>query len=167
MTTFNFNYLNNYTNHGQNAEQSIRFALTGKIEKADNLAHNLGTDCLTYQIKSARASVCKGTNIEEYLADDKASEYIYGTKEGVAYVMSREEYIAFVKEFGTTTRESGKNGGTEKIRLKHETSAMLDYLAERVAQTLFYVHGAGRIFARAGIVKKLTSKKIKKFLKNT
>ena len=74
MTTFKFNYLNNYTNHGQNAEQSIRFALTGTIERADNLAHNLGTDCLTYQIKSARASVCKGTNIEEYLADDKASE---------------------------------------------------------------------------------------------
>jgi predicted DNA-binding protein len=133
MTTFNFNYLNNYANHGQNAEQSIRYALTGTIERADNLAHNLGTDCLTYQIKSARASICKGTSIEEYLADDKASEYIYGTKEGVAYVMSREEYIAFVKEFGTVTRESGKNGGAEKIRLKHETSAMLNYLAERVA----------------------------------
>ena len=48
-------------------------------------------------------------------------------------MMSREEYIAFVKEFGTVTKESGKNGGAEKIRLKHETSAMLNYLAERVA----------------------------------
>lgn len=133
MTTFNFNYLNNYANHGQNAEQSIRFALIGTIERADNIKHNLGTDCLTYQIKSARASVCKGTSIEEYLAEDKATEYIYGTKEGVAYVMSREEYIAFVKEFGTVTKESGKNGGAEKIRLKHETSAMLNYLKERVA----------------------------------
>jgi hypothetical protein len=133
MTTFRFNYLNNYVNHGQNAEQSIRFALTGTAERADNIKHNLGTDCLTYQIKSARASVCKGTSIEEYLAEDKATEYIYGTKEGIAYVMSREEYIAFVKEFGTVTTESGKNGGAKKIRLKHETSAMLNYLAERVA----------------------------------
>ena len=133
MKTFNFKYLNNYTNHGQNAEQSIRFALTGMIERADNIAHNLDTDCLTYQIKSARASVCKGTSIEEYLADHKATEYIYGTKDGIAYVMSKEEYIAFVKEFGTVTTESGKNGGVKKTRLKHETSAMLDYLKERVA----------------------------------
>jgi hypothetical protein len=77
--------------------------------------------------------VCKGTDIRAYLADDKASEYIYGTKEGIAYVMSREEYIAFVEQFGTVTTESGKNGGAKKIRLKHETSAMLTYLAERVA----------------------------------
>ena len=133
MTTFNFNYLNNYTNHGQNAEQSIRYALTDTIERADNVAHNRGADCLTYQIKSARASVCKGRDIRAYLSEDKASEYIYGTNEGVAYVMSKEEYIAFVEEFGTVTRESGKNGGAEKIRLKHETSAMLNYLAERVA----------------------------------
>jgi hypothetical protein len=133
MTAFRFNYLNNYTNHGQNTEQSIRFTLTGIIERADNIKHNLGTDCLTYQIKSARASVCKGTNIEDYLADDKAIEYIYGTKDGIAYVMSREEYIAFVKKFGTITRESSKNGGAEKIRLKNETSIMINYLAERVA----------------------------------
>ena len=131
MTTFKFNYLNNYANHGQNAEQSIRFKLTGTIERADNLAHNLGADCLTYQIKSARASVCKGRDIRAYLAEDKASEYIYGTNDGTAYVMSKEEYIAFVEEFGTVTKESNKNGGAEKIRLKHETTAMLTYLAER------------------------------------
>ena len=47
--------------------------------------------------------------------------------------MSKEEYIAFVKKFGTITKESGKNGGREKIRLQHETSAMLNYLKERVA----------------------------------
>lgn len=133
MTTFNFNYLNNYANHGQNVEQSIRFELTGTIERADNVAHNRGTDCLTYQIKSARASICKGEDIRAYLVDDKATEYIYGTKEGVAYVMSRKEYIAFVKEFGTITRESTKNGGGIKIRLKCESRAMLNYLAERVA----------------------------------
>ena len=131
MTTFRFNYLNNYANHGQNAEQSIRFALTGTIDRADNIKYSLGTDCLTYQIKSARATVCKGLDLVEYLANDGASEYIYGTKEGIAYVMSREEYIAFVAMFGTVTTESAKNGSAKKIRLKHETSAMLNYLAER------------------------------------
>ena len=131
MKTFTFSYLNNYRYHGQNAEQSIRFALTGVITKADNLAHNLGTDCLNYQIKSARATVCKGLDLLAYLAEDVATEFIYGTKSGIAYIMSREEYIEFVRLFGTVTRESRKNGGEEKIRLKHESAELLAYLAER------------------------------------
>ena len=131
MTKFFFEYLNNYANHGQNAEQSIRKVLTGKVIKADNLAHDKGTDCLTYQIKSARATVCKGTDIRAYLATDMATEYIYGTNEGIAYVMSRTEYIEFVEVFGTVTRESTANGGAEKIRLKSESLALLAYLAER------------------------------------
>jgi hypothetical protein len=131
MKKFFFEYLNNYANHGQNAEQSIRHKLTGEIAKADNVAHDKGTDCLTYQIKSARATVCKGTDIKAYLATDCATEYIYGTNDGVAYVMSRTEYIEFVEVFGTVTRESSRNGGAEKIRLKSESVALLAYLAER------------------------------------
>ena len=121
-----------YKNNGQHMEQWTRFTLTGEIAKADNLAHDLGADCLGYQIKSARATVCKGTDLVAYLATDKATEYIYATAEGVAYVMSRTEYIEFVEVFGTITRESEKNGGAEKIRLKSESLALLNYLAERV-----------------------------------
>lgn len=131
MTKFLFQYLNNYANHGQNAEQSIRKVLTGEIAKADNLAHDKGADCLGYQIKSARATVCKGTDIRAYLATDCATEYIYGTNDGIAYIMSRTEYIEFVEVFGTVTRESTRNGGAEKIRLKSESAALLAYLAER------------------------------------
>lgn len=132
MTMFRFNYLNNYTNHGQNAEQSIRYELTGAISKADNVAHDKGTDCLEYQIKSARATVCKGTNLVEYLNNDKASAYIYGTNNGYAFVMDRNEYIDFVNTFGTITKESNKNGGAEKIRLKHETSTMIIWFMDRL-----------------------------------
>lgn len=131
MTKFFFEYLNNYRNHGQDAEQSIRKALTGETVKADNLAHDKGADCMGYQIKSARATVCKGTDIRAYLATDMATEYIYGTNNGVAYIMSRTEYIEFVEIFGTVTRESTANGGAEKIRLKSESVALLAYLEER------------------------------------
>jgi hypothetical protein len=131
MTKFFFEYLNNYRNHGQDAEQSIRKALTGETVKADNLAHDKGADCMGYQIKSARATVCKGTDIRAYLATDMATEYIYGTNNGVAYIMSRTEYIEFVEVFGTVTRESTANGGAEKIRLKSESVALLAYLEER------------------------------------
>lgn len=133
MTHFylNPNFVRQYKNNGQHMEQWTRFTLTGEIAKADNLAHDLGADCLGYQIKSARATVCKGTDIRAYLATDKATEYIYATAEGVAYVMTRVEYIEFVEAFGTVTRESAANGGAEKIRLKSESVALLAYLAER------------------------------------
>ena len=126
------NFTRQYKNNGQNAEQWVRFTLTGKTEKADNIAHNLGTDCLNYQIKSARATVCKGTNLTAYLAEEVATEFIYATQNGIAYIMNKTEYLAFVEEFGTVTRESEKNGGSEKIRLKSESLALLAYLAERV-----------------------------------
>ena len=129
MNSFRFEYLNNYRNHGQNAEQSVRFTLTGEIAKADNLRHDLGADCLNYQIKSARATVCKGSDLGAYLDRDASTAYIYATEDGIAYVMSRAEYVAFVQAFGTLTKDSAKNGGAEKIRLKHETPAMREWLA--------------------------------------
>ena len=129
MTHFSFEYLHNYTNHGQDAEQSVRFTLTGEIAKADNLRHDLGADCLNFQIKSARATVCKGTDLDAYLDRDASTAYIYATEDGTAYIMNRAEYTAFIKAFGTVTRESQKNGGTEKIRLGHETAKMREWLA--------------------------------------
>jgi hypothetical protein len=131
MTTFNFTRLNNYKNNGQDIEQSIRLVLTGKIERADNIAHNRGTDCGIYQIKSARATVCKGTDLVAYLADDCASAFIYGTANGIAYVMTRNEYIEFATRFSSIARESAKNGGAIKLRLKSETKELLAYLSAR------------------------------------
>lgn len=133
MTTFTLdrNFSRQYRNNGQHMEQWVRYTLTGETAKADNLEHDKGADCMGYQIKSARATVCKGTDITAYLATDKATAYIYATLEGIAYVMSRTEYIAFVEVFGTVTTESTKNGGAKKIRLKSESTALLAYLAER------------------------------------
>ena len=133
MTKFTLttNFTRQYRNNGQHMEQWVRYTLTGETAKADNLAHDKGADCMGYQIKSARATVCKGTDLVAYLATDMATAYIYATLDGVAYVMTKTEYIAFVEVFGTVTRESSKNGGAEKIRLKHETPALLTYLAER------------------------------------
>ena len=118
-----------YTNNGQHLEQTFRFNLTGNIEKADNIAHDKGTDFGNYSIKSARATVCKGTDINAYLDTDKATEFVYITKDLTAYIMNRTEYTAFVETFGTVTCESAKNGGHLKTRLGHETTKMLEWLA--------------------------------------
>ena len=130
MKKFNYKLLNNYKIHGQNVEQSIRFRLTGKIEKADNVPHSVQGDCLNYQIKSARATVCNGTNLEGYLKADAATAYIYGAKNGTAYILTPDEYKAFCYKFGTVDRESTKNGGREKIRLGWESQKMIEWLEQ-------------------------------------
>ena len=119
-----------YKNNGQEAERIFRYTMTGEIAKADNLAHNLGADCLHYQVKSARATVCRGRDLATYLAEDKATEFAYVLADfSKAVIMSKEEYTEFVSLFGTVTRESAKNGGYEKIRLGHETDKMREWLA--------------------------------------
>ena len=120
-----------YTNNGQHLEQCFRYTLTGKVEKADNLAHDKGCDLFHYSIKSARATVCKGTDLNAYLDTDKATEFVYITKTLTAYIMNRTEYTEFVNLFGTVTRESTKNGGHEKIRLGHETAKMIEWLTSK------------------------------------
>ena len=131
MTVINLATLDReYKNNGQEAERIFRYTMTGEIAKADNLRHNLGTDCLNYQVKSARATVCRGRDIEAYLAEDKATEFAYVSADLTkAYIMSKAEYIAFVKAFGTVTKESAKNGGHEKTRLKTESAEMREWLA--------------------------------------
>jgi len=122
-----------YANNGQEAERVFRYTYTGKLTKADNIKHTDGADCDDIQIKSARASVCKGTDINAYLSNDKASRFAYVVKDmSIAYIMTKALYIEFVNAFATITTESAKNGGATKLRLKSESKAMLQWLAERV-----------------------------------
>lgn len=119
-----------YANNGQHAEQVLRFTLTGEILKADNKPAEQGGDIFDIQIKSARATICKGTDLDAYLALDAAQRYAYvGSDFKIAYLMSKQEWREFCKEFGTVTRESAKNGGLAKIRLKSESSAMMNWLS--------------------------------------
>jgi hypothetical protein len=125
------NFSRQYKNNGQHLEQLFRFTLTGKVSKADNIAHDKGTDLFGYSIKSARATVCKGLDLVGYLATDKATEFVYITATETAYIMNKSEYIEFCGLFGTVTKESLKNGGHTKIRLGHETKALLEWLEGR------------------------------------
>lgn len=118
-----------YKNSGQHAEQLVKYNLLGTIEKADNTPYYKAGDCGSLQIKSARATICKGTDLLKHLEKDKATEYGYVTADfSIMYVMNRKEYIEFVATFGTITRDSQKNGGAEKIRLKSESKAMREWL---------------------------------------
>jgi hypothetical protein len=114
-----------YANNGQHLEQIYRFNKSGKICKADNLK---GCDYEDIQIKSARATICKGTDLKSHIENDVAKKYVYITKSLIAYEMSKIEYLEFCEKFTTVTRESSKNGGAEKMRLKSESKELLEWL---------------------------------------
>lgn len=118
-----------YANNGQHAEQVARYTLTGELAKADNKPFTAGGDCGDIQIKSARATVCHGRDIKAHLTQDGAKRYGYVTADfETMYLMSASEYEQFVNLFGTLTRESPKNGGAEKVRLKSESRDMVEWL---------------------------------------
>ena len=123
-----------YRNNGQHAQQRAENALLGTISKADNIPHTAGADFLHYQVKSARATICQGLDLARYLTEDKAKAFIYVAKTEWLYIMDKAEYIAFCLTFATATKESTKNGGHLKMRLGHETKALLDYLEARIEQ---------------------------------
>jgi hypothetical protein len=118
-----------YANNGQHLEQIYRFNKSGKICKADN---NKGADYEDIQIKSARATICKGTDLKKHIETDVANRYVYITKSLVAYEMSKSEYLEFTMKFAVVTRESAKNGGHEKMRLKSESKELLEWLRQKV-----------------------------------
>ena len=122
-----------YKNNGQHAEQVFRYTVSGHIYKADNKPATMSGDYEDIQIKSARATICKGKNIASHLATDKAERYAYITADfKTAYIMSKIEYLTFATLFATLTKESLKNGGAEKLRFKSESKAMLEWLQARV-----------------------------------
>ena len=109
-----------YRNNGQEAERLFALTLTGENRKADN--HKGGADVGIYQVKSFRATVCKGNNIEQILTEYAQAERFafVDIEEAVWYDMSKAEFVRFANEFKEITKESTKNGGAEKIRLNRK-----------------------------------------------
>lgn len=121
-----------YANRGQHAEQVVRFTLTGKIEKADHVPFWVSGDCMDIQVKTARATVCRGTDIRAHVAMDSAHYYGYVTDNySIMYLMTPDEWIEFAETFKTVTTESDPNGHHIKTRLKHESVSMRDWLEQR------------------------------------
>lgn len=127
----NANFARTYKNNGQHAEQVARYTLTGKILPADNRPFHQEADCNGLQIKSSRATICNGTDIQAHIEKDAATAYGYVTKDfNTMYVMSKKEYYEFAKEFGTVTTANNKNK-TAKTRLKTEGKKMKEWLQVR------------------------------------
>ena len=118
-----------YKNNGQHKEQAARFTLTGEIIKADNKPYYMGGDIGDLQVKSSKATICNGTNLKAHIANDGANRYGYVDDAcEIIYIMDSTEDIEFVEQVGYITKDSEKNGGAEKIRLKAESRKMIEWL---------------------------------------
>ena len=124
-----------YRNNGQHAEYCVR-CMFGADTRADNRAGgaDIVIDGIGYQIKSFRATACRGADAENVLKDyaDADGFMFVDIENEIAYTMSPAEFIEFVKRFGEISRESsGKNGGHIKIRLNRKFTEQREYLKER------------------------------------
>ena len=116
-------------NIGQRAEFVMRYTATGKTERADNRKATESADLFDIQIKTAKATVCKGTDIAKYIDESKAERYAYARIDcSTAYIMTKAEFVEFLAKFGTKDKASAKNGGGEVIRVKNESLKMLEWL---------------------------------------
>lgn len=132
MKKFKIEKISTLKNNGQACEQDLRYALTNRIERPDNRKGDV--DVLDIQIKSARATLCKGTDLEAYVYNNKANRFAYVTAERMVYIMSKDEFYLFAREFATVTTDSVANGGSKKMRLRYETPALLAWLESHASE---------------------------------
>lgn len=120
-----------YKNAGQQAEVNLSFTLYDRPKKADN--NKGGADVGTYQVKTFRATVCKGTDPRNVLEEYKDAERFafVDSEKAVWYDLSKDEFLEFVRAFARIERESNKNGGAEKLRLNGRKQEQREWLMAR------------------------------------
>ena len=120
-----------YKNNGQNKEQIARYTLTGKIEKADNRKGD--TDVFDIQLKSAKATICNGTDYVTAIQNNKAKRFGYILKTcDTMYIMNKQEFIEFTSLFLQYDRASTQNGGGAVVRLRTCEGKMVQWLEEKM-----------------------------------
>lgn len=147
MTTYTIDHLT-HANAGIAREWALcRYY---KVERTahDSLAYDKGSDLDTADGKhiSIKASaftlmsgnLCEG--IEDfdgiwnlYESRVHSDTFAYVTADFTVYEMTLGEFKMFVYTFARTERESEKNGGAMKIRLRKESGKMLKWLADKAA----------------------------------
>lgn len=83
-------------------------------------------------------SLCEGLETFDgiwnlYASRVHSDTFAYITADFMAYEMNLDEFKRFVYAFGRLERESSKNGGAVKIRLRKESSKMIKWLENMAA----------------------------------
>ena len=146
MTTYIIERLN-HRNAGIAREWALCAHYMVTRTSHDSLAYDKGSDLDAngkhISIKASAFTLMAGCLCEGLTAFDDiwnlyasrvhSDTFAYVTEDYRVYEMSLAEFKQFVYEFGRTERESAKNGGAVKIRLRKESGKMLKWLADKAA----------------------------------
>lgn len=113
----------------------------------DRLPYHMGsdleTDTMHCSIKSARfslmsGSLCNGlTDFESiwelFASKVKSDVFAYVTQNSEVYLMDKTEFCEFVHNFCGLEKESKKNGGATKIKMRSESKAVLEWLDRKAS----------------------------------
>ena len=146
MTTYTINPIDH-----KNAGIAREWALCAyyKVTRTahDSLAYDKGSDLdVNEKHISIKASaftlmaggLCEGRDTFDgiwnlYAERVHSNCFAYITADFTVYEMNLDEFKEFVYKFAHTERESEKNGGALKIRLRKESGKMLKWLADMAA----------------------------------
>jgi len=142
MYSITYNHIITCKKSGDTAQQTVNFYHTGQVEKHDDRPWYAGSDIaeIAASVKSNGFSLADGrTNygdtLEEKWNDFRTRTasrvFIYVTNDYVGYYMNIDEFEEFVKMWCYISTESAKNGGRSKVRCKHESQKMRNWLAHR------------------------------------
>lgn len=131
------------SNKGQAAQQNLDNKLTGQIRKPDSCPYYMDSDIpeLDMSVKSSRFTLASARcmtadtfegQLDEYANRVHSNKFAYVGQNDIAYIMTLDEFLDFVRTFCTWARESKKNGGGYKIRCRAESKKMLAWLEARI-----------------------------------
>jgi hypothetical protein len=147
MTKSKLNPITTTANAGDAREWAVCADNGMKRSKHDAMPYDKGSDFEAddrhISVKSSgftlmSSSLCEGETTFDgiwnvYSRNTASNLWAYVTKDFTAYYMDKAEFEAFLRKFGRVERDSEKNGGAMKIRLRKESKKMLTYLAGCVA----------------------------------
>lgn len=134
-----------YKNEGSHAEQMLAYTLTGEMRTHDSVPFDKGSDIPEFggiSVKSSHATIVSGAlmhsddkigQITEYFDRVASTQFAYVSKNEIAYIMDAVEFHSFLVEFVSMERESEKNGGKMKMRLRAESKGMIEWLNTKCA----------------------------------
>ena len=143
MNTYTINHISDSKNAGIAREHDLCAYMGITRTTHDSTDYRTSSDiCVGGRHISVKASaftlmsgnMCEGEDTFEgiwsvYARNTHSNEWAYVTEDYRVYEMNMAEFEKFVRTFGHTERESEKNGGQMKIRLRKESKKMLGWLA--------------------------------------
>lgn len=143
MKATKINHVSTATNTGIARERDYCISLGINRTAHDNNDYRTTSDIVIgnrhISVKSSGFTLMTGTlcngaetleeiwNVYEQTTD--ATEIAYITTDYIVYTMTIAEFKTFVKTFCRTERDSKKNGGKMKVRCRHESEKMRQWLA--------------------------------------